>query len=92
MFIYIVINETNYPIGSFSDIQDAREYRDQNINCKIIKSTLVGNLPSQPSQPSQSSQPSLSSNLLGKMGLTMDDIKKARTELPDEYKQIFGKK
>ena len=83
MFIYIVINETNYPMGSFIDIKDAREYRDQNINCKIIKSTLVGNLPS---------QPSLSSNLMGKMGLTMDDIKKARTELPDEYKQIFGKK
>jgi hypothetical protein len=49
MFIYIVINETNYPIGSFIEIQDARLYRDKNANCKIIKSTLVGNLPNKSS-------------------------------------------
>jgi len=45
MFIYIVINETNYPIGSFVEIEDARTCRNSKSNCKIIKSTLVGNLP-----------------------------------------------
>ena len=45
MFIYIVINEINYPIGSFIDINEARKYKESNINSKIIKSTLVGNLP-----------------------------------------------
>ena len=43
MFIYIVINENNYPVGSFVDINDARTHK--NINYKIIKSTLVGELP-----------------------------------------------
>lgn len=45
MFIYIVINETNYPIGSFVEIEDARTCRNSKSNCKIIKSTLIGNLP-----------------------------------------------
>lgn len=45
MFIYIVINETNYPMGSFVEIEDARTCRNSKSNCKIIKSTLVGNLP-----------------------------------------------
>lgn len=77
MFIYIVINDTHYPIGSFIEIQDARDYRDKNINCKIIKSTLVGNLPNK-------------SNLTDKMGLSKNDINKAKTNLPDEFKYIFG--
>jgi len=46
MFIYIVINETNYPIGSFVKIQDARKYKEINNNSKIIKSNLVGELDS----------------------------------------------
>lgn len=45
MFIYIVINETNYPIGTFVEIEDARTCRNSKSNCKIIKSTLIGNLP-----------------------------------------------
>jgi hypothetical protein len=80
MFIYIVINDTNYPIGSFIEIQDARDFRDKNTNCKIIKSTLVGNLPNK----------SLGSKLTDKMGLNHNDIKKAKTELPDEFKHLFG--
>ena len=46
MFIYIVINEINYPIGTFVDIIEARKYKENNNNSKIIKSTLVGDLPS----------------------------------------------
>lgn len=75
MFIYIVINETNYPIGSFVDIEDARTYRNTQSNCKIIKSTLVGNVNSL-------------SKLKDKMGLNnMTDAKK---NLPDDLKNIFG--
>ena len=77
MFIYIVINETNYPIGSFVEIADARIYRDQNVNCKIIKSTLVGKV-----------DQSLGSKLKDKMGL--GDIKEAQKNLPDDLKNIFG--
>lgn len=76
MFIYIVINETNYPIGSFVEIADARIYRDQNVNCKIIKSTLLG------------VDQSLGSKLKDKMGL--GDIKEAQKNLPDDLKNMFG--
>ena len=78
MFIYIVINETNYPIGSFIEIQDAREYRDKNANCKIIKSTLVGNLPNKSS-----------GNFADKMKQEMKQAK-ADLNLPDNLKQFFG--
>ena len=63
MFIYIVINDTNYPIGSFINIEDARKYRDENIDCKIIKSNLVGD------------SPSLANKLKDKMGIS--DMKKS---------------
>lgn len=78
MFIYIVINEINYPIGTFVDIIEARKYKENNINSKIIKSTLVGNLPT------------VGQSLKDKMGL--GNIKKAQENLPDEYKKMFGMK
>lgn len=46
MFIYIVINEVNYPIGTFVDINEARKYKSKNVDYTMIKSTLVGYLPS----------------------------------------------
>ena len=78
MFIYIVINDVNYPIGSFVDINEARKYKEKNINSKIIKSTLVGNLPT------------VGQKLKDKMGL--GDIKEAQKNLPDDLKNIFGMK
>jgi hypothetical protein len=78
MFIYIVINETNYPVGTFVDINDARNYKNSSENYKIIKSTLVGELPS------------LGSKLKDKMGL--GDMKKAQADLPDDLKKIFNMK
>lgn len=46
MFIYIVINEKDYPIGTFVKIDDARKYKELNNNSKIIKSNLVGSVKS----------------------------------------------
>ena len=62
MFIYIVINEINYPIGTFIDISDARKYKETGVNYKIIKSTLVGDLPTN----------NVSSKLKDKMALPED--------------------
>jgi hypothetical protein len=36
MFIYIVINETNYPIGSFIEIQDARLYHNIHLISHLV--------------------------------------------------------
>lgn len=65
MFIYIVINETNYPIGSFVEIEDARTCRNSKSNCKIIKSTLVGNLPNNNMRNAKKNLPDDLKNIFG---------------------------
>lgn len=65
MFIYIVINETNYPMGSFVEIEDARTCRNSKSNCKIIKSTLVGNLPNNSKDKMRENIPDDLKNIFG---------------------------
>jgi len=65
MFIYIVINEQNYPMGSFVEIEDARTYRNSESNCKIIKSTLVGNLPNNSKDKIRKNLPDDLKNIFG---------------------------
>jgi hypothetical protein len=75
-FVYIIINETNYPVCTFINIDDARNYKKSNENYKIIKSTLYGELPT------------VGSKLKEKMGL--NNINEPWKTLPDELKNMFN--
>jgi len=77
MFIYIVIDNTNYPLGSFVKIEDARIFRDNNTNCRIVKSNLIGETPND----------TKINNLREQVGLAQKNL-----NVPDELKTLFGMK